>query len=144
MNVKESLKRFGLVPRHEALPKIRALLANEAEAERLGEGREEDLALLCCVQLFARGLLEDVLLIWNAKSAGMDLGASLDVQLLCGAGLETTKSFLASQSRADAALALHYLVQCERAGDFEGFSPKEHLARYRDYFGPLRNACTRD
>jgi hypothetical protein len=143
MNVEESLLRYGLVPPDAALPKIPALLAQEAEAERLGEGREEDLALLCCVQLFARGLLDDVLRIWNAKSAGMDLGASLDVQLLCGAGLETTKAFLASQSRADAVLAVHYLVGCERAGDFEGFSPTEHLARYRDYFGPLRDAGTR-
>jgi hypothetical protein len=102
LNVEESLQRFGLVPPDEALLEIRALLAREAEAERLGKGREEDLALLCCVQLFARGLLEDVLRIWNAKSAGMDLRAYLDVQLLCGAGLETTKprSIISSNARA--------------------------------------------
>lgn len=144
MNVEESLHCFGLVPPDEALPKIRALLAREAEAERLGEAREDDLALLCCVQLFARGLVEDVLRIWSAKSAGMDLGAYLDVQLLCGAGLETTKSFLASRSGPDAASALHYLVKCERAGDFEGFSPAKHLAHYRDYFRPLLDGEVRD
>jgi hypothetical protein len=143
MNVEESLQRFGLVPPDEALPEIRALLAGEAEAERRGEGREEDLALLCCVQLFARGLLEDVLRIWNAKSAGMDLGAYLDVQLLCGAGLETTRKFLASQPGAVAAAALRRLVECERAGDFDGFSPAKQLARYRDYFGPPVNADPR-
>jgi hypothetical protein len=73
----------------------------------------------------------------------MDLGTYLDVQLLCGAGLETTKRFLASQSGAAAASALQYLVKCERAGDFEGFSPSKHLQRYRDYFGPAVGADIR-
>jgi len=135
VNVEESLRRFGLVPSDEALPLVRDLLAQEAEAERSGDEREEDLALLCCVQLFSRGLLEDVLRIWDAKRSGMDLGCYLDIQFLCGAGLAETKRFLAAESGTAAASALEYLEKCEKAGDFAGFSPASHLERYRRYFG---------
>ena len=134
MDADESLRRFGLVPSDDALPEIRALLAREAADEREGRAREEDLALLCCVQLFSRGLLEDVLRIWDAKRSGMDLGAALDIQFLCGPGLEATKNYLASQQGEAAADALKYLAECEQAGDFEEFSPAEHLADYRHYF----------
>jgi hypothetical protein len=135
MNVEASLARFGIVPGDEALPEIRALLAREADAERHGRPREEDLALLCSVQLFSRGLLEDVLRIWDAKQSGMDLGAYLDVQFLCGAGLEATKRYLADLDLPEAADALLYVTQCEQAGDFVGFSPSTHLEGYREYFG---------
>jgi hypothetical protein len=90
------------------------------------------------VQLFARGLLEDVLLIWDAKSAGFDLGCLIDVQLLCGAGLQETKRFLASQPGPEAIAALDRIDECESAGDFEAFAPAEHLAHYREYFGVER------
>jgi hypothetical protein len=135
MDVTASLARFGLVPADEALPEIRKLLAREADAERKGMPREEDLALLCCVQLFARGELEDVLRIWDAKSAGMDLGCVIDVQLLCGAGVEKTKVFLESQGDAAAMAALRRIRECEAAGDFEAFLPADHLGHYREYFG---------
>jgi hypothetical protein len=136
MDAKESLRRYGLVPSDEALPHIRTLLANEVALERKGRGheRESDLALLCCVQLFSRGLLEDVLRIWDAKRSGMDLGSLLDIQFLCGAGLDETKRFLSSQAGVEAAKALKYLGACERTGDFVGFVPETHLANYRRYF----------
>jgi hypothetical protein len=134
MNAAESLKRFGLVPSDEVLPQIRSLLAREADAERTGGDREDDLALLCCVQLFSRGLEEDVLRIWDAKQSGMDLGSCLDVQFLCGAGLIATKRFLASRSDPPSAAALSYLEKCERTGDFADFSPQSHLETYRRYF----------
>lgn len=75
MDTKDCLQQFGLVPRDEDLPMIREMLAQEADLERKGQGgeREEDLALLCSVQLFSRGHLEDVLRIWDAKSSGFDL-----------------------------------------------------------------------
>lgn len=84
MTTDDSIQRFGLVPAVAALPEIRGLLATEAEAERGGREREEDLALLCCVQLFARGLLEDVPRIWQAKRSGMDLGITIDVRPSAG------------------------------------------------------------
>jgi hypothetical protein len=55
---------------------------------------------------------------------------------VCGAGLEATKNYLASQQSEAAAAALKYLAECERAGDFEDFSPVELLADYRHYFDP--------
>lgn len=139
MTIDESLQQFGLIPTDAALPQIRALLAREAEVERHGWEREEDLALLCCVQLFSRGILEDVLRIWDAKSARMDLGCYLDVQFLCGAGLGATKQFLASQPGENAAKALDCIRECEGAGDFESFSVEAHLDHYRRYFGVEAN-----
>lgn len=137
MNVSESLQRFGLVPSDDDLPLIRALLADEATAEREGRGRdrEEDLALLCCVQLFSRALDEDILRIWDAKQSGFDLGCYLDAQFLCGGGLSETKRFLANQPGEAAAHARHHLETCEAAGNFDQFSPKALLDRYRQYFG---------
>lgn len=135
MNVTESLRRYGLVPADEALPHIRSLLAQEADAERNGRSREEDLALLCCVQLFSRALSEDVLRIWDAKRSGMDLSSYLDVQLLCGAGLEETKHFLSGQTGEAAVRALEYLRKCEDAGDFADFSVEAYLNGHRRYFG---------
>ena len=135
MNVSDSLARFGLVPADEALPEIRLLLEGEAEAERDGQPREEDLALLCCVQLFSRGLAEDILRIWAAKRSGFDLGCYLDVQFLCGAGLARTKASLQSRPEPQAAEALAYIKSCENSGDFDEFTPEGHLAHYRTYFG---------
>lgn len=124
-----------MVPSDDALPRVRELLASEAEAERSGHPRVEDLALLCCVQLFSRGYLEDVLRIWEAKQSGFDLSCYLGVQLLCGAGLAETKAFLALQEDPRAASALKYIIECESSGDFGNFSPASMLANYQTYFG---------
>lgn len=135
MNAGDSLQQFGLVPKDEDLPRIRDLLAHEADCERKGDGRQADLALLCCVQLFSRAMDEDVLRIWDAKSSGFDLFSYLDVQFLCGNGLQNTKDFLKKQPSEAAAKALAHLKECEAAGDFEEFSPIAHLEHYRAYFG---------
>lgn len=135
MNTKESFEQFGLVPSDDALPCIRTLLACEADAERHGRSRVEDLALLCCVQLFSRGMQEDVLRVWDAKQSGFDLACCIDAQLLCGAGLEETKRFLSTQTSANALQALAYLDKCEKAGDFAEFSIQGYLEEKRRYFG---------
>ena len=135
MDISESLKKYGLVPSDEVLRHIRALFSKEADAERNDIPRVEDLALLCCVQLFSRGYLEDILRIWDAKQSGFDLGTYLDIQFLCGAGLEPTKRFLSSHESQAAADALQYLQECEQAGDFDDFSPEAYLEDYRRYFG---------
>jgi hypothetical protein len=134
MTVAESLQQFGLPPSDEALPRIRELLAAEAEAERRGQPRAEDLALLCCVQLFSRAQPEDILRIWDAKCAGVELGAYLDAELLCGEGLDAAKGFLAASSDPAAAAALAHLVCREKVGHFDGFSPDRALRNYRRYF----------
>lgn len=135
MNTKQSLSRYGLVPDAADLDAIRELLAAEVAAELAYESGEPDLALLCCVQLFARAQASDVLRIWAAKGASMDLDCSLDVQLLCGAGLDETRKMLAADGCPEAAAALDYLERCIAAGDFDDFSPAAQLAWYRRYFG---------
>ncbi|MBD2092278.1 hypothetical protein H6F67_20730 [Microcoleus sp. FACHB-1515] len=136
MNWQESIQRYGLHPADDVLPEIRRTLACEIELERSQAGdREDDLALLCCVQLFSRGRLEDVLLIWEAKQSGFDLACAIDVQLLCGAGLERTKEFLQNQRSPEATSALNYILNSEAAGDFVDWSPDRYLDNWCRYFG---------
>jgi hypothetical protein len=135
MTIDESLKQYGLVPTDESLPAIRQMLIREAELERNGGARETDLALLCCVQLFSRGLLEDVLRIWEAKQSGFDLGCYLDGEFLLGAGLQQTKIYLANHPSPEAASALEYIEAMEKTGELEDWSPSEHLEFWRGYFG---------
>jgi hypothetical protein len=134
MTIWEQIDLFGLIPDDENLETIRATLRKEIELERNSGQREDDLALLCCVQLFSRGLLEDVILIWEAKSSGFDLGSYLDVQLLCGAGLQQTKVYLSSLDSNEAAAALSYIKECEESGDFRDWSPSKQMAVYHTYF----------
>ena len=134
MTVEESLKLYGLIPSDEALPAIRQLLAREAELERNGDEREEDLALLCCVQLFSRGFLEDVLRIWEAKQSGFDLGCYLDGQFLLGAGVKKTKNFLTNHSTPEAPTVLEYIARLEQSGELKEWSPSQHLEFWRRYF----------
>ena len=134
MTFEENLKRYGLVPSDESLPAIRQMLAREAELERNGGNREEDLALLCCVQLFSRGLLEDVLLIWEAKESGFDLACYLDGQFLLGAGVEQTKNYLINNHIPEASAALEYINGLEKSGELIDWSPSQHLDFWRRYF----------
>jgi len=91
------------------------------EARRQGDG-DTELMKLCCVHLFNAGNLDDVLAIWAAKESSWDAHCAIDVQLLCGAGLEATKAYLAAQNSDSAAAALAYLLRCEEAGDCDGYS----------------------
>ena len=50
----------------------------------------------------------------------------IDVQLLCGAGPEETKTYVAAVGSGSASAALDYLLWCEAASDFMGFSVEEH------------------
>jgi hypothetical protein len=132
----ESLARFGLMPPLDALPAIRDLLVAETSKERNQQGTgDTDLIRLCCVQLFSAGELEDTLLIWSAKKASFDLGCGIDVQLLCGAGVNATKEYLSSRSTAEALAALAYIDKCLQSGDFEDFTPESWLQFYRSYYG---------
>lgn len=136
MTADESLARFGLAPPPEALAPIRELLAAEAAKEREEQGTGDvDLIRLCCVQLFSAGQTSDALLVWSAKDASFDLACGIDVQLLCGAGLDATKEFLASHPSARARAALERIAACQKSGDFDGFTPAAHLQYYRGYYG---------
>lgn len=103
MTEDELLQRYGLHPTGPDLDQVREILRGEVarERHRLGDG-DTELMKLCCVQLFHHGSLADVLLIWQAKESGWDPHHSIDVQLLCGAGLDATKAFLADDSGGEA------------------------------------------
>ncbi|GAA3842035.1 hypothetical protein [Streptomyces chiangmaiensis] len=115
-----ALHRYGLHPARASLDEIRELLIvqNRWEQGAQGDG-DTELMKLCCIQLFNTGALDDVLLIWKAKSASMDADCSVDIQLLSGSGLATTKAYLASQPLPEAKAALRRLLGAEEAGDFE-------------------------
>ena len=134
MTYEEALKRFGLPALPRDREEIRRLLSEETERERRGEAGKEMLRTLC-MQLFSLGVPEDSLLIWNAKESSFDASCGLDVQFLCGAGLEATKQFLSHSTTPGAPAALEYLKKCEHAGDFADWSPQKCLTDYRRYFG---------
>jgi hypothetical protein len=108
-----SLRRYGLWPSKGELDEIRQTLRAQTLLERAQQGDgDTELMKLCCVQLFNAGILDDVLTIWEAKESSWDAHGSIDIQLACGAGLEQTKAYLASQGSASAAAALAYLLKC--------------------------------
>lgn len=135
MDEDESIRRFGLHPAGPSLDEVRELLSVQTQLERRTQGEgDTELMKLCCVQLFNAGVLDDVLLIWCAKTAGMDSDFSIDIQLLCGRGLAGTKAYLSAQHAPEAKAALQRLLACEDANDFEGFSVEEQSAWYTEYY----------
>jgi hypothetical protein len=93
MDEDESLRRYGLRPSGRELDAVRALLEAEAAKERRAQGEgDTELMKLCCVQLLNAAEVGDALAIWRAKTASFDAHCSIDVQLLCGAGLAETKA----------------------------------------------------
>lgn len=137
MDEEECLRRYGLRPVGADLDEVRRLLGVQIRLEQRAQGEgDTELMKLCCVQLFNAGDLDDVLLIWRAKTAGMDADCSIDIQLLCGSGLSGTKAYLSSQHLPEAEAALRRLLACEQAGDFEDFSVAERSAEYAAYYAP--------
>ncbi|MEV0971745.1 hypothetical protein [Microtetraspora glauca] len=135
MNEDENLRRYGLQPSAEDLDEVREMLAAQATLEHRAQGDgDTELMKLCCVQLFNAGSLDDVLCIWQAKTSSFDAQCSIDVQLLCGAGLEETKAHLSAANSGDASAALDYLLECEAAGDFVDFSVETASRWYAKYY----------
>lgn len=132
MDEDESLRRYGLSPGEPELTEIRGLLQTQAVLQQ--HEQDNQLMRICCVQLFHAGHLSDVLPIWRAKESSWDAHCVVDVQLLCGAGLDATKAYLDADGSADAAEALEYLLRCEAAGDFDDFSPAAQSRREAAYY----------
>ena len=111
----EIIRRFGLHPAEEDLDAIRAVIT---EQTMLDFDAHVELMRICCVMLFNAGHVTDSLLIWRAKESSWDAHCSIDVQLLCGAGLPQTMAYLEAQAsrEPDAAEALTYLRDCARPG----------------------------
>ncbi|MBN9743657.1 hypothetical protein DMP23_21690 [Amycolatopsis sp. A1MSW2902] len=132
MTEDDLLERYGLHPAGGQLDEIRGILATEMQA---GFDANTELMKICCIQLFHYGSLNDVLLIWEAKESGWDAHCSIDVQLLCGAGLDETKAFLRAHPATLAREALEYLTECEEARDFDSFSVERWSEGYHSYYG---------
>jgi hypothetical protein len=132
----EIIQRFGLHPAEDDLDEIRTVIAEQAE---LGWDAHVELMRVCSVMLFNAGHVTDSLLIWRAKEANWDAHCSIDIQLLCGAGLPETISYLEAEASRDpeAAKALEYLSDCARPGvDFDGFTPEARSVMYDRYYLP--------
>jgi hypothetical protein len=131
MNENDLLARFGLTPSAADLPEIRRLVG-AAIADR-NRDSNEPLKVLC-IQLFSAGVPDDALLIYRAKMSSFDAGSYIDIQLVCGTGLEATKGFLSKSGAPEAKPLSAYLKDCEAAGDFEGFTPQRQLESYKRYY----------
>jgi hypothetical protein len=134
MTEAEAIERYGLPPAISELPAIRALLIEETERCRANIG-DEPLLRLYCLMLFSRGDLDDALPIWRAKMSNFDAGCGIDIQLVCGAGYDQTKAFLATSTLPDAKEALDCLVNCQ-AG-FREWTAMGHLTYWKSYYGLL-------
>ncbi|MDP9701456.1 hypothetical protein [Paenibacillus polysaccharolyticus] len=100
MNEDELLQLYGMEPDKEQRESIRRLLQQEMENQKI---EDHEVLKLLCIMLFAIGNVEDTELIWQAKRKNQDAGSYIDVQLLCGAGVEETIVYLEKKGRRTSA-----------------------------------------
>ena len=116
-------------------PEVRRILKEQSDLERVGQGRgDTELMLLCCVKLFALGQPEDILRIWDAKESSGDADFAIDIQLMCGRGLEVTLRFLENTASETAKKALVRIQEYIDGGFFIGFTPDEYMSHWVSYF----------
>jgi hypothetical protein len=139
MTDEEALARFGLPADMSDREAIRAALVAELTRPEM----DHELILCLAVQLFSIGNVEDSLLIWRPKRRNMDLGWSIDVQLLCGSGIEITRSYLSTSPDEQAPRALDYLEGCIAGGDFENWTVEGWISGYQGYYD-LDSSSSRD
>ncbi|MEV4537521.1 hypothetical protein AB0J82_27460 [Asanoa sp. NPDC049518] len=115
----EYFAAYGLRVAAAQLPAVRDLLVRETRREadayagRGGAGGNTDLMRICAAQLWHAGVVEDVLLIDRARATSMDATASLDGQMLLGAGVARTKDYLAALGTEEARQILDYVALLE-------------------------------
>lgn len=131
MTEAEALAQFGLPADIADRDAIRAAFV----AELTRPDMDHELILCLAVQLFSIGEVADSLLIWQAKRRNMDLGWSIDVHLLCGAGVEATRTYLSSSAEEAAQQAFEHLEACIAEGDFAEWSVGGWVASYQSYYG---------
>ena len=72
----------------------------------------------CAFLLYRLGDVNDVALLWQAKSVSFDTWCGFDVQFLVGAGVEETIHHLRTKPDPDSRAAMEYLLACKDAGGF--------------------------
>jgi hypothetical protein len=129
--VNAQLEKYTLNPDPKFAEEIREIIRQEIANEK----REDNEILnLSCMQLFSLGEAKDSLLIYKAKMSSFDASLYLDIQLLCGAGLEETKDFLAKQNTPETKEVLDHLLICEKGGEFDEFSVESQTKWHHQYF----------
>ncbi|MBD0380177.1 hypothetical protein [Paenibacillus sedimenti] len=128
----ELLEKYGLVPETEYLEVIRKLLIDEIENNN---SEDNEYLKTLCIKLFSLGNVEDTYLIWRAKNKNFDTGCYIDIQLLCGAGIEETKKYLSNDLSNDAFDELSYIENGVISGDFNDFSRAKIIKFYKEYYG---------
>lgn len=123
LNGDQFLDIYGIVPASHQLDEVRRLLQEQIRLEQEAQGNSDfEVLRMCAVALFNAAIPSDTPLIWKAKQSSMDASVGLEVQLLCGAGLQATKSYLKDTcAEPCAGDILEYLEHCEQNGDFDGF-----------------------
>lgn len=124
--IEAALSQFGLPSKLANRAAIIVALENQIRLEE-DEIGDQFLMRLLSAQLFSIGLVEDSILIYRAKSCNFDTCLGIDVQFLCGAGLEQTKDSLHRDGSDLALEALNYIS--EREFDFLKFNI-ESVIRY--------------
>ena len=125
------LELYTLNPNPKFAEEIREIIRQEIADDNR---QDNEILKLSCIQLFSIGQVDDSLLIYQAKESSFDASCYIDIQLLCGAGLEATKDYLARQNTAEANTALNHLRSCEQEDDFDGFSVESQNKEFHRYF----------
>jgi hypothetical protein len=128
----EILNFYGLDPEHKHLEDIRSLLIYEINNPN---AEDNEYMKTLCILLFILGYVEDTLLIWEAKRKNFEAGIYIEVQLLCGAGLEQTKRYLQKVNTLNASDQLKYLEKSEIKNDFVDFTRESVIKFYKRYYG---------
>lgn len=81
---------------------------------------------MCGFLLSLLAQIEDVGLLWEAKTTSFDIMCGFDVQFLVGAGVVSTVSYLQSIQEEWAQNALTYIEESQKIGDFH------NLERFRE------------
>jgi hypothetical protein len=88
-------------------------------------GMSDDIRL-CAFVLYKIANVEDVPLLWEAKTANFDTFCGLDIQMLVGAGVDQTLDYLKTLGNEHAVAAADYIKRCRVTGDFN------YLDRYAE------------
>jgi hypothetical protein len=102
----------------EDRPLIRFLLEQEIVYHENAWGIFESIRF-CGALLFLLAQVEDVCLLWEAKTVNFDTMCGFDVQFLVGAGVAPTLAYLQQIEEEWAGDARAYLEECQQAGDFQ-------------------------
>ncbi|MDD9266171.1 hypothetical protein ACFPES_03900 [Paenibacillus sp. GCM10023248] len=120
------LEKYGLEPTKEHRDILKELLGRESSNEKR---KDNEYLKTLCILLYTYGIAEDTLQIWMAKNIDFDTGCYIDGELLIGAGLEETISYLKTLKTAEADKELDYLANLETNGR------DKVLEFYRNYYG---------